>query len=450
MSIKSKLTLWFTVSMILLACLMFGFLALASSSVTVRNSRSVLQRVFHEIAGEVSYDDGVLELDDDFRTYEDNVYSILAAEDGGIITGYLPAERLMQIPFENGQEKKVNAGGEQYYLMDRKLSFSPDPDLWLRSVIPVSGSTISQEALRTAALIMLPVLIFLAAGGGYLLARRSLRPIRRISQTAQSVAESGDLSRRIEVKNRDELGQLSETFNIMFERLEENFNAEKQFTSDASHELRTPVAVILAQCEYALENASGEEELYECIGSIQRQGYRMSKLIESLLAFTRLEQRIQDVQLYPTDISALVQGICEEQAEIPEKNIELTWEIQPGLTIDTDSTLFTRMAVNLIRNSYRYGRENGYIRISLNRKGEKILFSVTDNGIGISAEDLPHIWNRFYRVDKSRSREKGGLGLGLSMVRQIARIHKAEVNVESVEHVGSRFTVSFPVREEKN
>ena len=108
------------------------------------------------------------------------------------------------------------------------------------------------------------------------------------------------------------------------------------------------------------------------------------------------------------------------------------------------------MAVNLIRNSYRYGRENGYIRVSLNRKGEKILFSVTDNGIGISAEDLPHIWNRFYRVDKSRSREKGGLGLGLSMVRQIARIHKAEVNVESVEHVGSRFTVSFQVREEKN
>ena len=111
MSIQSKLTLWFTASMILLAFLMFGFLALASSSVTVRNSRSVLQRVFHEIAGEVSYDEGVLDLDDDFKTYEDNVYSILAAEDGGIISGYLPAERLMQIPFEDGQEKKVNAGG---------------------------------------------------------------------------------------------------------------------------------------------------------------------------------------------------------------------------------------------------------------------------------------------------------------------------------------------------
>lgn len=445
MSIQSKLTLWFTASMILLAFLMFGFLALASSSVTVRNSRSVLQRVFHEIAGEVSYDEGVLDLDDDFKTYEDNVYSILAAEDGGIISGYLPAERLMQIPFEDGQEKKVNAGGEQYYLMDRKLSFSTGPDLWLRSVVPVSGGTISSEALRTAALIMLPVLIFLAAGGGYLLAKRSLRPIRKISQTAQSVAESGDLSRRIEVKNRDELGRLSETFNIMFERLEENFNAEKQFTSDASHELRTPVAVILAQCEYALENASGEEELYECIGSIQRQGYRMSKLIESLLAFTRLEQRIQDVQLYPTDISALVESVCDEQAEVPESNISLSREIEPGITLMADATLFSRMISNLIRNSYRYGRENGYIQVSLRQKEKSVLFSVTDNGIGIQAEDLPHIWNRFYRADKSRSREKGGLGLGLSMVRQIARIHGAKVHVESVEHVGSRFTVSFPV-----
>ena len=298
---------------------------------------------------------------------------------------------------------------------------------------------------------MLPVLIFLAAGGGYLLAKRSLRPIRKISQTAQSVAESGDLSRRIEVKNRDELGRLSETFNIMFERLEENFNAEKQFTSDASHELRTPVAVILAQCEYALENASGEEELYECIGSIQRQGYRMSKLIESLLAFTRLEQRIQDVQLYPTDISALVESVCDEQAEVPENNISLSREIEPGITLMADATLFSRMISNLIRNSYRYGRENGYIQVSLRQKEKSVLFSVTDNGIGIPAEDLPHIWNRFYRADKSRSREKGGLGLGLSMVRQIARIHKAARctwRVWSMWEAGLRFLFRS-VEEEK-
>lgn len=443
MSIKSKLTLWFTVSMILLACIMFGFISLASASVSLRDSQSVLHRIINEIAGEVDYDDGELDLDDDFKTYKDNVYSILAQENGAVITGYLPAERLMQIPFEHGSLKEIQAGGETYYLLDMKLSFSPEPDLWLRSVTPASGRTISTQTLRKTALIMLPVLIFLAAAGGYLLARRSLKPIREIRDTAESVAQSGDLGRRIEVKTHDELGQLSDTFNHMFERLEENFNAERQFTSDASHELRTPVSVILAQCEYAFENASDEVELYECIGAIQRQGYRMSKLIESLLAFTRLEQHTQALQMLPENISVLTESVCDEQAEVPENNIELIKNIQPDITLNADAVLFSRMVSNLIRNAYRYGKEGGYIRVSLEEEGNTVQLTVEDNGIGIALEDLPHIWNRFYRADKSRSSVKNGLGLGLSMVRQIAQLHGGTASVESQEKVGSRFTIIF-------
>ena len=443
LSIQLKLTLWFTAVMILLTLIMLGFTSLTSNSVAQKSSRAVLYRVMEDLADEVDYDDGELEIDKDFQIYEDNVYSLLAKADGSVITGYMPAEELMQIPFEEGVLKEIRAEGELYYLLDRRITFPSDPDLWMRSVIPVSGRTINVAVLRTAVLIMLPVFIFLAAVGGYLLARRSLRPIRAIRRTAEEVAERGDLSRRIQVASRDELGQLAQTFNRMFDRLETNFHAEQQFTSDASHELRTPVSVILAQCEYAFENASDELELYECIGSIQKQGYRMSRLIESLLAFTRLEQQTEAVQLLPVDISTLTEETCREQSELPEQQIVMETEIQPEILMAADPTLFSRMLSNLIRNAYRYGKEGGWIRVILKKTETGILLSVEDNGIGMAEEELPKIWNRFYRADPSRSSARGGLGLGLSMVRQIVEIHGGRIRVESREGEGSKFIVFF-------
>ena len=171
LSIQLKLTLWFTAVMILLTLIMLGFTSLTSNSVAQKSSRAVLYRVMEDLADEVDYDDGELEIDKDFQIYEDNVYSLLAKADGSVITGYMPAEELMQIPFEEGVLKEIRAEGELYYLLDRRITFPSDPDLWMRSVIPVSGRTINVAVLRTAVLIMLPVFIFLAAVGGYLLAR---------------------------------------------------------------------------------------------------------------------------------------------------------------------------------------------------------------------------------------------------------------------------------------
>ena len=201
--------------------------------------------------------------------------------------------------------------------------------------------------------------------------------------------------------------------------------------------------MILAQCEYAFENASDELELYECIGSIQKQGYRMSRLIESLLAFTRLEQQTEAVQLLPVDISTLTEETCREQSELPEQQIVMETEIQPEILMAADPTLFSRMLSNLIRNAYRYGKEGGWIRVILKKTETGILLSVEDNGIGMAEEELPKIWNRFYRADPSRSSARGGLGLGLSMVRQIVEIHGGRIRVESREGEGSKFIVFF-------
>lgn len=441
LSIKLKLTLWFAVAMVLLAGVFFAFITVVSNSTAVRDARKTLQRVVEDNVKEVEYDDGKLDIDDDFRYYRDNIYSAVFDEHGTLIIGRAPDDELLQQAFEDGNIREVTTLNGRYYVYDRLLTFRRNPSVWVRGITS-SGGVISSTTLSMVALTALPLLMLLAVTGGYTIAKRSLYPIRRINETMEEVGRSGDLSRRIEIGSEDELGQLAGTFNRMLDRLEASFEAERQFTSDASHELRTPVSVILAQCEYAFENASGEEELYECIGAVQKQGYRMSRLIESLLAFARLEQNEEAFVPETTDLSLLVEQICEDQ--IPEKGISLDCNVEPGVKAEVDRTLFSRMFSNLLQNACRYGKENGFIEVSLSQDDHTIVLSVTDDGIGIAPEEIPKIWNRFYRVDKARSSRNEGLGLGLSMVRQIVEIHKGRVDVKSVLGVGSTFNVYMP------
>ena len=445
LTIKLKITLWFTAFMILLCAAVFVFIAFVSDSTATRDVRNNLTSLVDRNTREIDYDDGGLEIEDDFIAFQNGISCILFYEDGRKISGNAPYDVLEEEPFEDGRIRPVKIGDDTYLVYDRLIIMKRHDDVWVRGVVSESSGAISVSAVSSAALIALPLLIILAAVGGYLIARRSLRPIQKISETAEEIGSSGDLSNRIEMdSNGDELNRLAGTFNRMFDRLETNFEAERHFTSDASHELRTPVTIILAQCEYAFENASGEQELYEAIGAIQKQGYRMTHLIESLLYFTRIEQHTESLSFETIDLSALVLSTCREQKEIGEKNILLAEDVQPGIEMRADTALFARMLVNLIRNAYRYGRENGSIRVSLKEQNNGIALSVADDGIGISPEELPKIWNRFYRVDKSRSSSEGlGLGLGLAMVKRIAELHNGKIHAESELGKGSAFIIQF-------
>lgn len=446
LTIKLKITLWFTVFMILLCAVVIAFIAVVSNQAAVRDVQIALTGLVDRNIREIDYDDGRLEIDDKFISFKNGVYCIIFNEDGTKISGHAPYDALEEEPFENKGIRSVNTSGETYLVYDRLIPVRHHDDIWVRGVVSESGGAISISDMSRTALIALPLLIILATVGGYLIAMRSLRPIQKISETAEEIGSSGDLSKRIEMDTSgDELNQLAGTFNRMFNRLETNFKAERHFTSDASHELRTPVSTILAQCEYAFENASGEDELYEAIGAIQKQGYRITHLIESLLYFTRIEQHTEALSFETVDLSALVLSVCQEQKEIKEKNISLTEEdVQPGIEMKADAALFSRMLINLIRNAYRYGKENGNIKVSLKKNIEGITLSVADDGIGIAQDELPNIWNRFYRVDKSRSSLKSpGLGLGLAMVKQIAGLHNGKVHAESEIENGSTFVIWF-------
>ena len=228
----------------------------------------------------------------------------------------------------------------------------------------------------------------------------------------------------------------------MINRLDQAFKLEQQFTSDASHELRTPMSVIMAQCEYMLENTRTPEEYEAALKVIQRQGRKMSKLIEDMLCVAHLEQNKDSYPREMVDFSTLVQDICMDMALLKSKNIVLEREIEPDIFLMGNAMLLTRMVTNLISNGYRYGKQDGRIFIRLKCDSD-ILLSVEDNGIGISVEQQERIFRRFYRVEAARFSE--GAGLGLAMVKDIAKYHGGTVEVVSAVGEGSKFTVKFPV-----
>ena len=236
----------------------------------------------------------------------------------------------------------------------------------------------------------------------------------------------------------------------MFGRLEKSFEAERQFTSDASHELRTPTAVIMAQAEYGLELADNEDEYREALEVIKRQAERMNDLINRLLFFTRLDQGTEPVNMEEVNLSQLTSDICAEQQMIKYSNITLSADIEPDIAAITDRNLFTRLLNNLCSNAYKYGKPDGSIKVSLKRLDDRAVLSVADDGIGISEENLEKIWNRFYQVEPSRNEDAGGggIGLGLSMVKRIAVLLGGEVSVESTLGKGTIF--SFSMRLKKN
>lgn len=223
-----------------------------------------------------------------------------------------------------------------------------------------------------------------------------------------------------------------------------HFSGATFLASDVSHELRTPVAVIISQCEYLLENENLSAEDKEEITVILRQAKRMSKLTSEMLMIARNEQGEQHL-MEKLDFGLLSELVIEElQTKAQEKNIEITLQKQDDLFMNGDQTLILRMMMNLITNAINYGKTNGHIHIILKVENDQIVGEVKDDGIGISEEHLNKIWERFYRIDKSRSRENGGTGLGLSMVRWIVNLHNGTIHVESIEDIGTSFIFRFP------
>ena len=297
------------------------------------------------------------------------------------------------------------------------------------------------ERLLATLLISIPLLVAIAGGGGYFLASHALAPIDQITATARKISAE-DLSARLDVPvTNDEVGRLTQTLNDMLVRLEDSFQRERQFTNDASHELRTPLTAMQAILSVIREKRRTPEEYKQALDDLSEETDRLQTLVGNLLRLARGD-RSKSYAFGPVNLSTLLEDVADSLRPLAEaKSLVLHCETAADLTMRGDSDELIRLFVNLLDNAIKY-TERGEIRVNAQRMDEQIEVQVSDTGTGITLEHLPHIFDRFYRVDESRT--EYGSGLGLAIAREIINAHDGSIKVHSNINKGSSFTVNLP------
>ncbi len=454
MKMKVRLTVWIAALGVMLTALTGILSVWAGSAAATRDRRETLEQIVRDRAsamdgkealpGEISGDSGVTltVLDGEARMLLGSLpQSATTAE-----TSALPAP-------DSKTFANVKLGGRSYILFDKKADIGSEK-VYVRGFIegPTRGE-IFDCTLRSWVW-MLPILALLLAVGGYLIVSRALAGLEKLTADTSAIMKGSDLSRSIAYpKRKDEVWELTGAINQMLDRLEESFSNEKRLISDASHELRTPTSVILAECD-VLESkkaAPTPEDYREGIATVRRQAERMKRLVSELLEFSRIDRSAVEKHYEPLDAAGLLEAVCAEQREIHGEDITLECKTESNLITELNGSLFIRMLGNLISNAYQYGKPGGHIWVTLTA-GQRVdlrptlLLSVKDDGIGIAKDQQKKVWERFYRVDPSRT-DNGSSGLGLSMVKWIVSYHGGRVSLCSEEGVGSEFTVEIPLRQ---
>ncbi|HEU4758388.1 MAG TPA: heavy metal sensor histidine kinase [Dehalococcoidia bacterium] len=343
--------------------------------------------------------------------------------------------------------RHVRAGGQN--LRVRTLPIQRDSQVMGALEVGLSQDDVN-DTLRTLLLILAaayPLTLGVASFGGLFLAGRALSPIDQLTGLARRISAE-DLSQRLALDlPDDELGRLARTFNEMIARLDEAFRRQRRFTADASHELRTPLTAIKGHTEVALQRDRGPEAYKRALTAINEEVDRMIRLTGSLLTLARADSGQIPLHLERVDLAEVVNAAAEHvRPAAQRKGVRL--EVVPGRQVHlaADEDLLLQLLLNLLDNAVKYTPPGGEVRVDWEANGAEVALRVRDTGSGIDREHLPHIFDRFYRVDKARSRAEGGAGLGLSICRWIAEAHGGAISVESAPpEKGSTFSVRFPL-----
>lgn len=448
-TIKGKIVLWYGISVffIVLVC---GIILVTSVQ---QMTEAILEERLHNAVGMIRmnslYNDST-QLVMDERAL-DGVQILIYTPDGELLEGN-ENSNIQSLSLMDQRFDSLPVNNKIYYVYDELIEKNDTGQYWVRAYFIFDNIVIWKKTMANAAIYLVPILIVITLGGGLFIAKSAFSPINKMRLTVKDIANSGDLKRRIELNNgrHDELTLLADTFNDMFDKIENLLMQEKQVTSDAAHELRTPVAVILAQSEYLLEqlgeleNQESNDELIETADVIIRQTKRLQKIINDLLMIARMENHNFYIEKESIDFSEMVEMIVEEMKEVADKrNIEIVSSIPANVSFQSNETLLIRILMNLIGNAIKYGRDNGWIKVTVWEESDKIICNIEDNGIGIAHENINKIWNRFYMVDKSRRYEEESTGLGLFLVRHLVELLDGSILVDSKIGDGSCFTMYF-------
>ncbi|HWD93101.1 MAG TPA: ATP-binding protein [Verrucomicrobiae bacterium] len=297
----------------------------------------------------------------------------------------------------------------------------------------------------------LPVALAVAIVGGYLLVRHSLRPVEQIARKAEQITQH-NLSERVPAaRTGDELEQLSISLNHMIGRLEDAVQNSKRFVADASHELRTPLTVLRGELENLGVDPRLDKASRDIIGSMLEEVERLTDIVEGLVALSRLDAGEAQREWVRFDLAELTATTADQMNLLAEdKGISVQCGPEQKVFVEGDRARLKQVVVNLLDNAIKYTSRGGSIQLNVTRQNGHAILDVADSGIGIPAESVPHVFDRFFRVDKARSRDEGGAGLGLSIVKSICTAHGAELQVESAVGKGSRFRIRLPLAPEPN
>ena len=305
----------------------------------------------------------------------------------------------------------------------------------------------SLRSLVIELLVLAPLILILGALGSYWLAARAFVPIDSLTRTACSI-EAGDLHQRVAIpRAQDEVQRLALTLNEMIARLESAFARQRRFVADASHELRTPVAVICNMAEMALLNLSTTEEYISALSAISTEAERLGYLISDLLALARIDEGQTRLEREPVRLDRLVNAVvAQAKSMADERTIMLDVQAPEPIVIFGDETRLIQMVMNLLDNALLYTNLGGEVTLTTTVKQRQAILSIRDTGIGIAPEHLPHIFERFYRADPARVRTEGNnSGLGLAIVDWVVRAHGGVITVKSQVGQGSTFVIILPI-----
>lgn len=427
-----KITLWYTIFIvILLTSIILGTFFVSDSVVESSGKKKLIEEVTEISNGK-----------ENFTAFEDGVTLSLYDKDGNLIAGSIPKNFDVRDFSLGVVTYYTDSNNNKYMYYDIETNSEKFANgKYVRGIVQISSGQTSWY-LPFAIIAGSPIIILIITYGGYLIIRSSLKPVREMIETAETISNSADLSKRITIEDgKDEVHKLALVFNEMLESLERVSMRERQFSSDVSHELRTPISVIVAESEYGTKYIDTVDEAKESFAVIERQSKRMTIMINQILEMVRLDNRLEIPKEF-FDLSSCLEETLEDYKKLFEtKDIQLITNIEDNITLFGNQVLLIRLIDNLVSNALKYANSKIWISIA---KRNNIIIEVSDDGRGIADDEKAYIWDRFYKVDKSRSiSEDNSSGLGLPISKKIVELHGGKIVALDNKPQGAKFVINL-------
>lgn len=426
-----------------MALAMLVFVHILANAAVEYDIKQNLEREIYKNLKEVYVDEeGTVMCNVNFMQADEDISFVILNGNGKVLLGKYPDGCPQDIEIEVKKLHQTSAGGEVYYIRDVRKRNENGLPIFIRGIVRRSDAYSRYQTLEYLAFLSILLVSGIAIMGGIILSRQISGSLKGMCRFAEGIGQNMNMSGRMGLDGKFyELDVLVQANNRMLDRLEETFRQQEQFTSDVAHELRTPIAVMAAQCQYANGKTVSREDYQEAFEVIERQSAKVSAIISRLLELSRLDCDRRQIEEEDIDLPEIVQSVCEDLQQKSGDTLQFCLKLAQAHTVG-DISLIAIASQNLLANAVKYSAPGSVVEAETGIRDDMVFLSVKDHGEGISEEDMAHIFKRFYKADKSRNSE--GFGLGLPLAMKIAQKHGGTILAESEPGKGSIFTLLLP------